>query len=226
MCCKQVKNTKSGHCQPCLTKSGHCQPCLTKGGYCQPCLTKSGNMCCKTSEEYKEWDIVNHVSQRVDIVNHVSQRLVICCKQVKNTNTFCNRITKREFKIFHQMTCQTKFGNYLLECIKCNNKPYVGKFETNGNHRINTHMSDSKKHDSIEVDIHFGQPGHDFTTHARFTFIGKITKPNLTRTEMTNLLLRREDFWIIKLHSHQPNGFNKEHSLKYADHQINAISNA
>ena len=41
-------------------------------------------------------------------------------------------------------------------------QPYVGKFETKGNHRINTHMSDTKQPDPIEVDIHFGQPGHVF----------------------------------------------------------------
>ena len=75
------------------------------------------------------------------------------------------------------MTCKSKFGIYLLECIKC--KTYVGKFETNGNDLINTYRSDSKKHDSFEVDKHFGQPGHDFTTHA-------ITKTNLTKTEKTS----------------------------------------
>ena len=125
------------------------------------------------------------------------------------------------------MTRKSKFGIYLLECVKCNNKPYVGKFETNGKQIGSTRTGQTLKNlIQIEVEIHFGQPGHDFTTHARFTFIKKITKTNLTKTEMTNLLLRREDFWIIKLQSLQPNGFNKELDLRYTDGQINAICNA
>ena len=150
-----------------------------------------------------------------------SKRGNMCCKQVKDTSSFFNRISKREFKIFHQLNCKSKFCIYLLECTKCDNKPYIGKCETKGNERINTHRSDSKKADSIDVDAHYSQPGHDFFKHAKFTFIEKISKTDLSKTQMTTLLKQREDFWIIKLQTLSPNGFNKELNF-----QQNVISNA
>ena len=52
---------------------------------------------------------------------------------------------------------------YLIECALCNYKPYVGKNEHPSSLRTNNHRSDSKKTDSIPVDQHCGQPGHDFT---------------------------------------------------------------
>ena len=94
-----------------------------------------------------------------------SKRGNLCCKQVKETSSFFNRITKRVFKVFHKMNCKSMFGIYLLECTKCDNKHYVGKFETKGNERINTHRSDSKKLDTIDVDVHSGQADHDFFKH-------------------------------------------------------------
>ena len=66
----------------------------------------------------------------------------MCCKQVKRTDTFSNRITKREYKILHHLNCKSMYVNYLLECTLCSNKPYVGKCETKGNQRINTHITD------------------------------------------------------------------------------------
>ena len=149
-----------------------------------------------------------------------------CCKQMKNTSTFSNRHTKREFKIFHQLNCKSRHLVYLLECIKCNNKAYVGKCETPGNLRINTHRSDSKKPDSIAVDVHFGLPDHDFEKHAKFTFIEKITKKELSELQMTNLLLRREDFWILKLRTLKPDGFNDKLNFTYTNLQVHAMENA
>ena len=117
-----------------------------------------------------------------------------CCQQVKVTLTFTNRITKKVYKIFHQLNCKSKFCIYLLECTKCHNRPYVGKFETHGNERINNHRTDAKKTDSIPVDLHFNQQGHDFTCHSKFTFIEQVTKRNLPTMQMTKLLKQCEDF--------------------------------
>ena len=63
----------------------------------------------------------------------------LCCKQVKNTSTFSNRFTKKVYEIYHDLNCKSRNGIYLLECTKCENKSYVGKFETAGNERINNH---------------------------------------------------------------------------------------
>ena len=61
------------------------------------------------------------------------------CQQVKETSTFTNRVTKKVYKIFHQLNYKSKFCIYLLEYTKCHDRPYVGKFETHGNERINNH---------------------------------------------------------------------------------------
>ena len=110
----------------------------------------------------------------------------LCCRQVKETSTFTNRITEKVYKIFHKINCKSKFCIYLLECTKCHNRPYVGKFETYGNERINNHRTDAKK--TVPVELHFNQPGHDFTRHAKFT---QTTKRNLSKTQMTTLLKQR-----------------------------------
>ena len=132
-----------------------------------------------------------------------------CCRQIKSTSTFRNRITGKEYRIFHQVNCRDRNIIYLLECIKCNEKAYVGKSEPPANLRINGHRSDAKKTDKLAVDTHFRQPGHIFERDAKFTIIEKIETSNLKKEEVTNLLLRREDFWMKKLQTIEPNGFNQ-----------------
>ena len=139
-----------------------------------------------------------------------SRRGNLCCLHVKDTTTFTNRITKQVFSIFDHLNCKSSYLIYLLECTKCNNKPYVGKCETPGNERINTHRHDAKSFDSIPVDAHFMEPGHNFNIHAKFTFIEKVRKNNISKFEMTRLLKQREDFWMLKLQTLKPNGFNVE----------------
>ena len=131
-----------------------------------------------------------------------------CCKQMRSTSTFRNRQTGKVYQIFHQVNCRDKCVIYLLECIKCDEKAYVGKSEPPANIRMNGHRSDAKKTNKLAVDTHFLQPDHNFDRDAKFTIIEKITKTNIGKEEMTNLLLRREDFWITRLRTLQPQGFN------------------
>ena len=132
-----------------------------------------------------------------------------CCRQIKATSTFKNRLTGKEYRIFHQVNCKDRNVIYLLECLKCDGKAYVGKTETPMNLRMNGHRSDSKKSQKLAVDIHFGQPGHSFDKDARFTIIEKVKKSNIQKDEVADLLLRREDFWIKQLQTIQPHGFNQ-----------------
>ena len=131
-----------------------------------------------------------------------------CCRQIKATSTFRNRFTGKEYRIFDRVNCKDGKVIYLLECMKCNGKPYVGKTEPPMNLRMNGHRSDAKKGDKLAVDTHFSQPGHNFERDARFTIIEKVKKSNLSQEELTNLLLRREDFWMERLQTIQPHGFN------------------
>ena len=115
---------------------------------------------------------------------------------------------EKEYRIFHRLNCKSKNAIYLGMCTRCSNKPYVGKCEEQGiNRRINTHRSDAKKADSIPVDKHFLQPGHDFDQDFRLIVIEKIDNSNMTKEQIRKTLLRREDFWITKLKTLQPNGF-------------------
>ena len=102
-----------------------------------------------------------------------------CCKQMKTTSTFQNRISGKNFKIFHRVNCKDKNIVYLLECAKCMNKGYVGKSEMPMNLRMNGHRSDARKRDKLAVDTHFLQPDHNFDRDSRFTIIKKITKKDI-----------------------------------------------
>ena len=94
-------------------------------------------------------------------------------------------------------------------CLKCNQEQYVGKVEVQGtNRRVNKHRNDVKKSDSIAIDRHFDQPDHNFNRDFRIIVIEEVSKKNMTKEQMRNLLLRREDFWIMKLGTLHPRGFN------------------
>ena len=131
-----------------------------------------------------------------------------CCKQIKSTSTFKNRHSGRIFKILHRVNCKDKNIIYLLECKKCNEKAYVGKSEPPAHIRFNGHRSDAKKNNKLAVDTHFLEPGHIFDRDAKFTIIEKIRNTDQSKENLTNLLMRREDFWIKTLGTLQPKGFN------------------
>ena len=127
---------------------------------------------------------------------------------MKTTSTFRNRHSNKEYKIFHRVNCKDKNVVYLLECIKCDDKGYVGKSEMETNLRMNGHRSDARRTDKLAVDTHFLQPDHNFERDAKFTIIEKITKKDITGPNLTRLLEQREDFWMIKLGTISPKGFN------------------
>ena len=85
----------------------------------------------------------------------------------------------------------------------------MGKLEAQQtNRRVNKHRNDVGKADSIAIDRHFNQHDHNFNRDFRIIVIEEVSDKNLTKEQMRNLLLRREDFWIIKLGTLHPRGFN------------------
>ena len=132
-----------------------------------------------------------------------------CCRHIISTNKFQNRAGNREFQIYHRVNCKSKNVIYLGKCIRCNDKPYVGKCEGQAmNKRTNKHRADAKKADSIPVDKHFLLPGHDFNRDFKLVIIEAVEGRNMTKEQIRETLLRREDFWIQKLGTLEPNGFN------------------
>lgn len=43
----------------------------------------------------------------------------ICCRNVKTITSFTGYKNKRTFKIFHNLTCQSTFLFYFVECVLC-----------------------------------------------------------------------------------------------------------
>ena len=133
----------------------------------------------------------------------------LCCRHLISTSVFTNRNGQAKYEIWHRMNCHTKNALYLAFCMKCNARQYVGKVETQGaNRRVNKHRNDVRRPDGLAIDRHFDQPDHDFNRDFRLILIEEITKRNLTKEQMRELLLRREDFWMLKLDTLAPNGFN------------------
>ena len=131
-----------------------------------------------------------------------------CCNHIINTEFFTSRKGKR-FEMRHRTSCKSKNAIYLGMCLKCNQQQYVGKVEKQKmNKRVNKHRNDVRRPDAITIDKHFNNPEHDFNRDFRVIVIEEITKRDLSDEQMRNLLLRREDFWICKLGTLHPEGFN------------------
>ena len=139
----------------------------------------------------------------------LSQARNKCCKQMISTDHFINRKTNQKFFIRHNLNCKSDKVIYLIECTLCD-KGYVGKSETPSNLRTNNHRCDANKADSIGVDKHFfDNKNHNFEKHAKIILIERLKNAeNMTKEEITYNLEKREDFWMLKLNTLQPDGFN------------------
>ena len=78
------------------------------------------------------------------------------------------------------------------------------------NIRINKHRNDVFREDAISVCKHFKQPYHTFNKDARFTIIEELKRKDKSLKEMRTILEKREDFWIERLKTLRPHGFNME----------------
>ena len=76
--------------------------------------------------------------------------------------------------------------------------------------RLIKHRNDVFCEDSILVCQHFKQASHDFNKYAKVTIIEQLKHQNKGLAAMRATLEEREDFWITKLKSLHPNGFNQE----------------
>ena len=133
------------------------------------------------------------------------------------TKFFTNRSRTKKFDIRQRPGCKSKDALYLAWCDRCNQKQYVGKVEAQKAHRrINKHRNDAKKENSISIDQHFREENHNFDRDFRIIMIEEISDKNMTREQVRKTLLKREDFWIKKLDTLEPNGFNDKLNLPNA----------
>ena len=101
-----------------------------------------------------------------------------------------------------------------MECVLCN-KQYTGKSETAFHLRFNNHQKDVNKLNSLQLDQHFRLLGHNFNKHAKFTLIGQLNDTNIDKELSKHSLKKHGDFWIIKLKTLRPHGFNAELNFPY-----------
>ena len=82
------------------------------------------------------------------------------------------------------------------------------------NHRKDIQAKDPKFpssfHFSSAACRHFKTRNHTFNKHTKFTLIEQLLDLNSTSETLTQQLIQREDFWIIKLKTLLPNGLNHE----------------
>ena len=130
---------------------------------------------------------------------------------MRNTNTFKTNMSKQEFKIYHRVTCKSKFIIYLLECILCRIQ-CIGKSEWPMNIRINKHRNDVFREEAIHVCQHFRQVSHNFNKHAKITIIEEVRHQNKSIMQKRTISLRNEKTSGQRLKTLHPSGFNKEHN--------------
>ena len=96
-----------------------------------------------------------------------------------------------------------------MECILCN-KQYVGKAETSFNIRLNNHKKNVKKVAAIIACKNFQLQSHNFNKHSNFTIIDQLMNTSKSKETLTQRLIERENFWILKLDTLYPKRFNME----------------
>ena len=131
----------------------------------------------------------------------------LCCKQVRKATTFKRQQIKKIYKIFHNVNCASSYVVYLTKHILCN-KQYIGKVETSFNISLNNHRKGVKKVDTIMVCKHFQQESHNFNKHVKFTIINQLTNTSKSKETLTQRCIEKKNFWILKLDTLCPKGFN------------------
>ena len=65
-----------------------------------------------------------------------------------------------------------------------------------------------KRVDTIMACKYFQQEGHNFNKHSKFTITDQLINTSKSRETLTKRLMEKEKFWILKLDTLQPKGFN------------------
>ena len=76
------------------------------------------------------------------------------------------------------------------------------------NIRVNKHRDGVFREDAILACRHYNQASHSFNEDAIFTIIEMLNDQSKDLTSMRKILEDREDFWIKKLITWTPFGFN------------------
>ena len=145
-----------------------------------------------------------------------------CCKQIVSTKTFQSMKTKEIFNIYHHLNCRSRNVIYLGYCNICTNSQYIGKSEPPANLRFNTHRHEVSSPNAGAFDKHFNLPNHSYNKNAKFILIEQVKSPTGSKLSIRKLLEDREDYWMSKLQTITPNGFN-DHLNSNVSNQIHSF---
>lgn len=129
----------------------------------------------------------------------------LICPSITKTKSFRSSITSEEYEIRCHLNCDSEHVVYLVTCKSCQ-KQYVGSTVKFRN-RFNNYKSCFRKCSSGETapqmsfHSHFCQEGHNGMEDWDFTLIDQSQNEQSLRV--------REDFWITKLQTFEPQGLNE-----------------
>lgn len=113
------------------------------------------------------------------------------CQNFNPSNKFSSTITKENFYINENFTCNSENVIYLITCTVCR-KQYVGKTSKPLRQRLSRQKSTINTKKKRYISLHFNLPFHS-ATNISIQIIDAATTPQ----KLTNL----EKFWIEKLHT-------------------------
>ena len=85
---------------------------------------------------------------------YLSNLRALYCKDVIDTTFFKSSQPKREFNIFHYISCKSKWMIYPLECNTSKSGTSVGKSEGNLQSFLNNHRKNVEDLKAIEANKH------------------------------------------------------------------------
>ena len=133
------------------------------------------------------------------------------CKHITEGSTFTSHSTKKQYKIYHEMTCTSSWLVYLSRC-RVHKLQYVGKSTTKLNIRMNNNRNHLRLKDrSCKLVQHFLDSDEcSFEHDMELMPIEQIHHGNtLTKEARHAVLAKREIFWQNLLKTLIPTGMNK-----------------
>ena len=131
----------------------------------------------------------------------LKKRCVLCREHLSPTTTLMDYKTGSTFTIRQHITCETSNLIYLIYCNRCPQIRYVGETVQSLKGRFYVHRNHISKNTGTHLTQHFHQPHHSLQDMRCFGI-------EIVHSTATSARLRRETFWMRKLHTKHPDGLN------------------
>ena len=155
------------------------------------------------------------VHSKVKLIDYATYFVTQCgrkkcktCKIIHEGPYFRCTNNNRRFRIRENLNCESLNVIYVITCDVCQ-KQYVGHTTQKLADRVNNHMSCIRTRKHTPVSLHFNLPGHSIN-NLKICPIERLHLENsgLNKTEITNILHKKEKFWQHNLCTFYPSGIN------------------